>query len=229
MIIVPVVAKTVSEANDKIAHANKVADAIELRLDYFEKLGEHELMRMIKACEKPCVCTCRTIAEGGKFAGRENTAAQVLIGAIKAGAHFVDVEFEMKPLLRKKIMEFAKKHNAQVILSKHFTSRTPSKKELNALFIKMIKEKAHVIKIVTKATKHSDNGIVLELFKDAKKKKIRLIAFCMGEHGRDSRVLSKLLGAFAGFASLGKGFESAEGQIPIDEFRQMQSEMRSLF
>ncbi len=230
MIIVPVVAKNLNEALGQIERANSRADAIELRLDNFEKLGDDSLARMIKACGKGCICTCRTVAEGGKFSGKDETAMQVLMGAIKNGAHFVDLEFGMKPQLRKKLMDYANAHNAQVILSKHFTLHTPDKKELKSLFEKMAKEKgAHVVKIVTKATKHSDNSVVLELFKDAKKKRIKLIAFCMGEHGKDSRVLSRLLGAFGSFASIRKGFESAEGQIPVDEFRKIEREMVAFF
>ena len=227
MIIVPVVAKNVNQALLQIRRANSRADGIELRLDHFEKLGEAELERMIRACRKPCICTCRTIGEGGEFQGSEEMGMQVLMRAIKHGAHFVDLEFTIKPALRKKLIEYAKKHRAQVILSRHFTKHTPSKKELNALLGKMAREKAHVVKIVTHATKHTDNAIVLELFKDARKKKVELIAFCMGEKGKDSRVLSKLLGAFASFASLGRGLESAPGQIPLDEFRKIQHEMRS--
>ena len=228
MIIVPVIAKSASAAMVHIRRANRAADGIELRLDYFRKLSDADLKRMIRACKRPCICTCRTKGEGGKFTGSEATAAEILISAIKNGCHMVDMELGMKPALRKKIAGYAKKHRAVVVLSKHFTSHTPPRKELKALFNEMAKEKAHVIKIVTRATKHSDNAVMLELYKDAKKRGIKLMAFSMGEHGKDSRVLSRLLGAFAGFASLGRGFESAEGQIPVAEFRRLESEMRSL-
>ena len=208
MIVAPVVAKTVRESLAQIARANSEADAIELRLDYFEKLGEAELKRLIHACKKPCICTCRTHGEGGKFRSTEAAAAQVLMAAAKLGSQYVDIEFVMKTALRKKVSQYAKKHGAKIILSRHFTSHTPSKKELSSLLSKMAKEKSHVIKIVTKASKRMDNEVVLGLFRAAKKHKTQLIAFCMGEHGKDSRVLSRLLGAFASFASLGKDRKS---------------------
>ncbi len=228
MIVAPVVAKTVKEALAQIAQANSKADGIELRLDYFSRLGEAELKRLIRACRKPCICTCRTAGEGGKFGGSGNAAAQALMGAARLGAQYIDVEFSMGPALRKKISDYARKHGARIILSKHYASHTPSKKELSSLLAKMAKEKAHVVKIVTMASKRGDNGIVLELFKDAKKHKTELIAFCMGEHGKDSRVLSRLVGAFASFASLGKGLESAEGQLTVEDLRKMENEMRAL-
>ena len=228
MIVVPIVAKNSSEAIRQIGKANGKADGIELRLDYFSRLGEAELKRLIHACKKPCICTCRSAAEGGNFVGSEATALQVLMGAIKHGCHFVDLEFGVKPALRKKLMDYAKKHGAKVILSRHFVSHTPTKKELSALLKKMAKEKAHVVKIVTKAAKKEDGTVVLELFKDAKRHKVELSAFGMGEQGKDSRVLSKLLGGFASFASLEKGLESAQGQLTLDEFRKIESEMRAL-
>lgn len=220
MIIVPVTAGSFSEALFQIGGANKVADAIELRLDYFPKLAESELSRMIKACEKPCICTCRSVPEGGRFSGTEAERASVLLAALRHGAHYVDVEYEMDQRLRKKVFAAARKRRAKVIVSKHCMGHTPPLRELRELLAAMAKEKAHVVKIVTKARKKSDSKAVLALFRDAGRKRIRLIAFCMGEHGKESRVLSIFLGAFATFASLAEGLESAPGQMTAHEMRE---------
>ena len=225
MIIVPVVAMNMPDALAQVKAANKVCDAIELRLDYFQKLGEHELSRLMAACKKPCICTCRSAKEGGRFEGPDNVRVQVLKSAIKNGAHYVDIEFETKPSLRKSLYKYAKVRRAKVILSKHCTTHTPPLKELRALLERMRKDNAHVVKIVAKANKHDDNKVILALFKDASRKRVRLIAFCMGDLGKDSRILSRFIGGFATFASLGKGLESAQGQISVQEMRKMHTEL----
>lgn len=219
MIIIPITAKNIDDALFMIDGASKAADAIELRLDYFVGPTQKEIARLVKACAKPCICTCRSKGEGGKFSGTESERIRILLKAIKAGCHYVDVEFETKPVLRKKVYTFAKKHHAKVILSRHCTTHTPPLAELSELLEKMRKDKAHVVKIVAKATRHSDNKVILGLFRDANRKRVKLIAFCMGDIGMDSRILSRFLGAFATFASLSAGHKSAEGQITVHEMK----------
>ena len=101
---------------------------------------------------------------------------------------------------------------------------TPALIELCGILEKMAKEKTHVVKIVANAKKLSDNRVILGLFKDANKKHIKLIAFCMGKLGIDSRILSHFAGGFATFASLQKGFESASGQISAEQMRRYRIE-----
>jgi 3-dehydroquinate dehydratase type I len=63
---------------------------------------------------------------------------------------------------------------------------------------------------------------VLGLSPYARKKGKGIIAFCMGEQGRISRVMALLLGSYLSFAALDKGAESAPGQLTIGEMRQLQ-------
>ncbi len=221
MMIVPIATEDIKDCLEIIKQANKLADAIELRLDYFEELSEKDLSKLFKACAKPVLCTCRSKGEGGKFGGSEAEMSKVLCKAVSFAPAFVDIEAGVKKGFRKKVSEAAKKKGAKVILSKHFISATPSLEELSRVMHKMAEERPFAVKIVCLARTEQDSAKIIALHHEAKDKGIRLIAFCMGEKGRESRFLSLLAGGFAAFASLGKGFESAEGQIPITEMRKI--------
>ncbi len=229
MIAVPVAASDIESVIAQIEKANAVADIIELRLDYLKELGSRELERLIKKCRKPVICTCRRMEEGGRFRESEAKRIAVLKNCAKLKADYVDLEFDTNPAQKKKLFEYAKEHKAKIILSKHYFGHTPQLEDLVKLMRKMQKEKPEVIKIVAKANSHEDNKIMFELLKEAKRSGIKLIAFCMGSIGRDSRILSMPLGGFLTFASLEKGSESADGQIPIEEMKKIYSGLRVMF
>ena len=231
MICVPIIESKVNKAIEQIGKANKITDMIELRLDYFSVLNEKELKQLITKCKKPVICTCRRMEESGFFKENESKRITVLKNAMKHGADFIDLEFDTPKIQKEKIFEYKKEHKlkTKIILSKHYFGFTPQYKELQKLLDKMHSKKIEVVKIVTKANTHEDNKIIFELLRYAKRKGIKLIAFCMGNIGRDSRILSMPLGSFITFASLEEGKESADGQIPIVELKKIYSGLRMMF
>lgn len=75
---------------------------------------------------------------------------------------------------------------------------------------------ADILKIITYAMDITDNVTLFNLLYRAKKDERRLIAFCMGELGEISRILTVHLGGWLTFGSLDTGKESAPGQITAD-------------
>jgi len=71
-----------------------------------------------------------------------------------------------------------------------------------------------VLKIITYAQDLNDNLVLFRLLARAQRDEVNLIAFCMGEKGEISRILSPMMGGFLTFGSLVHGKESAPGQIP---------------
>jgi 3-dehydroquinate dehydratase type I len=100
-------------------------------------------------------------------------------------------------------------------------NKTPSKDDLADLLKKMAATGADVIKIVTKAKSVEDNLRILDLIPNARTLGVEIIALAMGPHGKMSRIMSPLLGAYLTFASLEAGQESASGQIPANEIKQI--------
>ena len=103
----------------------------------------------------------------------------------------------------------------------HILDSTPSREELNKILNDLAGTGADIIKIVTRARQPEDNLRVMDLIPHATEMGLKIIALCMGEKGRISRVASLLFGGYLTFASLDQGEESADGQIPVKEMRKM--------
>jgi 3-dehydroquinate dehydratase type I len=106
-------------------------------------------------------------------------------------------------------------------MSKHLLNGTPSREKLEEDFRNMVATGADIMKIVTRARKPEDNLRVLDLIPFARNLGIEIVTFCMGPMGRLSRIASPLLGGYLTFASLEQGEESADGQIPVAEMRNL--------
>lgn len=217
-IAVPITATSLKQALKDIKQANKVADVIELRIDYLKAAPAlKDIQALLKACSKPVICTCRPLREGGKFSGSEEQRAAILHNAIEAGADFVDVEISSDGNFRKEIFELAAEKGVKTILSSHFLGRTPSREELDNLIKDMAAQKPFAIKIVGTAQTEKDNDRIIDFLKQHNRKGIKLIAFCMGKIGKRSRIESTQHGSFLAYASLGKGKGSARGQLNVKE------------
>jgi 3-dehydroquinate dehydratase type I len=106
-------------------------------------------------------------------------------------------------------------------LSCHLPAGTPGEEALADILKSLMREGMPVIKLVPFAKHPEDNLRVLSLLPRARECGQRMIAFCMGEAGRISRVMAPLLGSFLTYASLEEGEETAPGQLAVGEMRRM--------
>jgi len=218
---VPIVETSVERAHTAIKEADRLADLIELRVDYLRGV---DLRLLLGKHRKPVIVTNRREEEGGRYRGEERKRLTVLEKAIDLGTDYIDVELATEISFLKNLIRDKKK--TQVILSFHDFRRTPSLVELQRLFIRMIQLGADVIKIVPFAESWEDNLTVLSLIPFAKEKRQKIVAFCMGEKGRISRVISPLLGAAWTYASLNKDRNSAPGQLTVRELADIWKRIR---
>jgi len=216
MICIPIVAPDTESALKKMALAELLADVIEIRLDLMETWDVHEL---IASAARPVLITYRSKREGGGGSADYDSRIRLLSRAVAAGAAYVDVEFRIPLEYRKAIIE--SRGASEIILSLHLRNGTPSPEKLERLFRKMTATGADILKIITWARTSEDNLRVLNLITRGRALGIRVIAFCMGPMGRISRIAAPLLGGFMTFASLGAHEESASGQIPASQMREM--------
>jgi len=215
-VCLPIVEKTVKKALEAIKEANRLADLIELRMDY---LRDSELGPLLNAREKPFIITNRRKEEGGKYGSNEKRRFGILREAIELGAEYVDVEMSSdKSLLRDLI---ANKKKTRIVLSFHDFQKTPSPGELKKLFNRMAQTGGDVIKIVSFARSWEDNFKILSLIPYAKKREQEIVAFCMGERGKMSRIFGPFMGAAWTYAALSKGQTSAPGQLTIWEMKEI--------
>jgi 3-dehydroquinate dehydratase type I len=213
---IPVVETTVEKALIAIKETNRLADLIELRVDYLSRV---KLAPLLESPQKPFIVTNRREEEGGKYKGEERKRLGALQEAIDLGGDYIDVELATERSFLRSLIR--NKGETQVILSSHDFLRTPSPKELQRLFSQMIRLGADVVKIVSFARSWEDNLSILSLIPFARKRRQRIVAFCMGEKGKISRIFSPFLGAAWTYASLSRVKASAPGQLTAGEMREI--------
>ncbi len=204
-----------------IKEVNRWADLIELRVDYLRGV---KLAPLLENRQKPFIVTHRRKDEGGQYKGDERKRLSVLLEAIDLGADYVDVELTTKKSFLQSLIR--DKRETQVILSFHDFQRTPSLRELQKLYDQMIQWGADVVKIVPFARSWEDNLTILSLIPFAKARRQKVIAFCMGEKGKISRIFSPFLGAVWTYASLNQSMASAPGQLTVRELTEIWKKIR---
>jgi 3-dehydroquinate dehydratase-1 len=216
MFCIPIVAKNTEDALKKMAGAAPLADVMEIRL---YQMDSFEHGPIIRSSVKPILVTYRSDKEGGMGKATPDIAADYLISAIQEGADLIDVELSMSMTLREKIFDI--RGETGIIISTHIKEGTPSRDELKRIFDDSVSAGGDIVKVVTMARRWDDNLRVLELIPEARDMGIEIIAFCTGPLGRMSRLFSLLMGAHMTFTSIEKGQESADGQIPIMEMKEL--------
>jgi 3-dehydroquinate dehydratase type I len=213
---IPIVETTVEKALFAIKKVNRWADLIELRADYLKRVN---LAPLLENRRKPSIVTNRRKEEGGKYKGDERKRLSVLQEAIDLGSDYIDVELATERSLLRGLIR--NKGRTQVILSCHDFQGTPSLKELQRLCGQMIRLDADVVKIVPFARSWEDNLTILSLIPYAQKRRQKIVAFCMGEKGKISRIFSPFLGAAWVYASLNRTRASAPGQLTVGEMKEI--------
>ena len=204
-IAIPITAESMDEALRDMDKAAKVADIIELRLDY---MSNPNLERLLGHSQTPKIVTNRTQYEGGRFQGSEEHRIAYLEQAIALGVEYVDIELDhYHPLERA---------NTKLIISHHNFEETPE--NLNDIYQRIAERNPDIIKIATKANNYDDSLRMLNLIGGADRD---IIAICMGQEGMITRVYGPAEGGYLTFASLGEGKSSASGQLNVDELRQI--------
>lgn len=209
MICIPIIADNLEDAVKDMAEASKVADIIELRLDY---LKNPDLKLLLERRTKPVIVTNRSIREGGKFDGSEEERIAPLKFAIQLQVDYVDIEHDSIQHISRGTGHSAHISKTKIIVSYHNFRETHG--DLISIYQRLSQSSADIIKIVTYANDITDNIKIYQLLHQSKKP---TISFCMGEYGIISRILYKKFGSYLTFAALQSGKESAPGQISIHE------------
>ena len=201
------------EGSDKIDNlmeqiSNKKPELVEFR---FDKISDLSILDTIAQAKKEF----KTIATDK--AQRDTTSRKKFLQtAAELGFNFVDLDVddphssEFIPTLRGS--------KTQLIISYHDLSGTPDQNVLSEVLNREKSCGGNVYKIVTTAKYPRDNLTVLS-FVENNAATARLVSFAMGPLGIPSRVLSPLFGAEFTFASLREQSRTAEGQLTIDNLR----------
>jgi len=221
---VPIAAETIDQAAVQITSAVAAgAEMLELRTDYLQNLEPSfipDLLAHVRQARPspPVVVTCRSKQQGGAIAYSDDLRVEVLVAAVKAGAHFIDCEYETFTQIKhqEKIrLALSNSTRTRLILSAHnFEGPFP---DLAALYRHITTTyPASIPKLVYTANHINDCFAALDLLSRTSDDRI---VFCMGEPGLITRIIAKKLNAFLTFASLDEDTTTAPGQLSITDLK----------
>lgn len=196
-----------------IFQALECCEMAEIRLDSC-RLSMDDIEECFSS-DTPLVATCRVEEMLSADSGLTRQQAlklseERLLAAIDAGAAYVDVEMEIPKEVSKRIRARAHSCGTVFIRSVHDYSSTGTYDELKSCVEKCRYYGADVVKLVTMARSGEDAARVLQLYDEYDP--ASLIAFCMGEAGRESRVECLAKGAPYSYAALSEDEYAAPGQ-----------------
>ena len=199
----------------QIAEILQNVEMAEIRLDRCT-LSAEEIDECFES-DVPLVATCRVseIMAADQSLSEVRAASiceERLCRAIRAGARYVDVEVEAPKYMSKRVRACAGEYGSVFIKSYHDFSGTDSYEGLKAMVEKCLHIGADIVKIVTTAASSDEADRVLKLYDEFDPG--RLIAFSMGESGRESRMMCLAKGAPYTYASLNEEDAAAPGQWP---------------
>ena len=187
----------------------KTVEMAEIRLDRCA-LEDEEIEALFADSDVPLIATCRL--------SEEPQAPELLELAIRSGAKYADLEMEAPAAVGRRIREACREYGTVLIRSYHNYEDTPSLETLQALVERARTFGGEVVKIVTTAHSEAHNATVAALYKDAVPGS--LVAFCMGEAGKASRLDALRYGAPFTYACLSKEDATAPGQWTWEEMKE---------
>ena len=216
---------------DALFEALETTEMAEIRLDRCP-LSPEEIEGLFGSSDVPLVATCRIAdiladlqrADGIPDTEKGRREQQIrayditerrLTKAVEAGAAYIDLEMEAPAPMSKRLRKAAQENGTIVIRSYHDFAGTPSREKLAETVSQCREFGAEVVKIVTTAQCEADVQTVLSLYEDFD----RLIAFCMGEAGRQSRLDCLAKGAPYTYAALTEEEATAPGQWTTESMK----------
>ena len=208
MICVTIQNRKLEEIFDLLENSRPAIRMAEIRLDRCP-LDEEEIEELFSSSDTPLIATCRVAGDGR---GTWEDAEYKLLAAIEAGAAFVDLELEAPKDMGKRLRRACSEYGTRMIRSCHFFDSTPSIEILRETIEKCRKFGGEIAKVVVKADSEEDAEKVLSLYDEYDDG--RLVAFAMGESGRQSRLDCLRAGSPFTYAALSDEEAAAPGQWP---------------
>ena len=213
---------------EQILEALEHCEMAEIRLDSCV-LSARETEDVFTS-DVPLVATCRIaevmknepslqdLPEPAREVKAMMLAEKRLIRAIEAGARYVDVEIEAPKQMSKRVRSAAHENGTIFIRSYHDFEGTGSSEALKTVVEKCLYHGADIVKVVTMAHSEADVQTVMSLYGRCAAQG-NLIAFCMGEAGRQSRLDCLKYGSPYTYSALTAEETAAPGQWPVAEMR----------
>ncbi|MHC4189969.1 MAG: shikimate dehydrogenase [Planctomycetota bacterium] len=228
---VPIAAPNLDRAKQQIKAALATgAEMLELRTDYLENLSVDLVKNLIAEAKTatgsavpsglPVIVTCRDKQQGGAIGYPHRLRVDVLTGALKAGAEFIDFEYDnfLSIENQEKIrLALSRSSKGRLILSAHNFKTTFA--DISRLYRNILAVCPVAIpKLVYTANHINDCFEAFDLLHYTSGERI---VFCMGAPGLVSRIIAKKLDCFVTFASIDEQSATAPGQLTVEQFKKL--------
>lgn len=181
----------------------------EIRLDLCD-LSDNDIEELFSSADKPLIATCRSTEK------EADEALRRLEIAVQSGARYADLEVEAPVRISQRLRKICREYGVGLIRSWHDFDGTPDAATLEMYFERCLRYGADIVKIVTTCRSDADAERILALYRHPDRRG-RLIAFGMGEAGRDSRIECLRKGAPFSYAALSAEEATAPGQWRVDQ------------
>lgn len=182
----------------------------EVRLDRC-KLSDRQISELFSQSDTPLIATCR-ISETGSA---EESGRRLKL-AVEAGARFADLEIEAPAEMSKAFQKTCRRCGTEIIRSYHNFEDTPDDESLYQALARCFRYGADIAKIVTTCHSEDDTRRIEALYsvilEDIDSLQGRLVAFGMGEEGRQTRLECLRRGAPFTYTALSSCDAAAPGQ-----------------
>ncbi len=227
-VCVPVCEGRAVDLRGAVERAGRVADIIELRLDYLQGDELFKALRnlpsLISASPRPVIVTLRPVDQGGQ---REMDNLTRLVFWVehflygKPHVDFADIELDLALLFREREREEDRGilNWGRVICSHHDFGGVPE--DIEKIYEQMAATPARILKLAVRADDATDCIQVFRLLERARSEGRDFIAVAMGSHGVVTRILGPARGGFLTYASLDLSHASAPGQLGATELREL--------
>ncbi|MCG8376498.1 MAG: type I 3-dehydroquinate dehydratase, partial [Chlorobiales bacterium] len=207
MICASVFLEDIEHVVNAISEFPKAINVVELRIDSVESFVELEAA--LEKLDRPFIITCRPADQGGYFTGSEGDRVSILEKCLKYHPLYLNVEFGTAA------EQLIHQHKGQAfILSMH--TKSLHYEEWENTINRAFKAGPSAVKFVPSGSEWKDNTRILDLVKRFNERGKKIIAFCSGEKGLYSRILSNSFGSAINFFSVPGARTTGEGQLTLD-------------
>lgn len=218
MIAVPIALASVEKALAACSEAEKVADWIELRLDYLEGITRDRIASLVRlfahSARKPVIFTYRPITEGGRAPtdlDHRRDIWRAIFSSVRKREDRANMLFD----LELDLAEHLSQHGMscpwrQVIASFHAFDSLPD--DLETIYRRLAASPARILKIAVQVNDVHEVESIFRLLQRARRDRRPLVALAMGMPGIISRVLGPAYGSVLTFGALSSDGQTAPGQ-----------------
>ncbi|XP_011078708.1 bifunctional 3-dehydroquinate dehydratase/shikimate dehydrogenase, chloroplastic-like [Sesamum indicum] len=200
MICAPLMAESVEQMLSDMHQAKmEGADVVEIRLGCISNFQPHrDLKLLLENKPLPVVVVYGATWEGGQYEGDEQERLQALLLAKDLGADYIELELKVASAFMKED-KLGRLKSSKIIVSCYLDSPASLREDLGRLVAEMQSMNADIIKFVSGAANITE---IMEVFELLSHSQVPMIAYCTGERGLISQLLTFKFGGVFTYGSL---------------------------